>query len=155
MAREGAWLISSFRLFLSLQPRKDMAICPLYVLRKGNERSFSVFLRFLMFRVEFLTNRLERYSGTRPFSDLYIIMAVSLLIISLTVSHFKLRISGIAGATFFLFVTILAARFCNFRKVCNCVAPHFPHTEQQNRKWGSTMPRYTLIKVFWGRSFLV
>ena len=69
------------------------------VFRKGGERSVSVFLRFLTFRVEFFSNRFERYSGTNPFNDLYIAVAVSLLIMSSIVDQPKLRISGIAGAS--------------------------------------------------------
>ena len=131
---EGTCLTSSSKLFQSLSQRKDIAFCLLYVYGKGNERSVIVFLRFLMSRIEFLTNRLERYSGTRPISDLYIIVAVSPLVILLTVSHFKLRLTSIAGASYLLFFTILAAQYCNFYKVCNCVTPEFSHFEQQNRK---------------------
>ena len=36
-----------------------------------------------------MTNKLDRYSGTSPFRDLYIGVAVSLLIISLTVGQFS------------------------------------------------------------------
>ena len=66
------------------------------VFRKGSERSVSVFLSFLTFRVEFFSNRFERYSGTSPFNDLYIAVAVSLLIMSSIVYQLKLRISCIA-----------------------------------------------------------
>ena len=83
--------------FQSLGPRKEIAICPLFVFRNGSERSVSVFLSFLTFRVNVFLNRLERYSGTRPFNDLYIVVAISLLIISSTVGQFKLRIIGIAS----------------------------------------------------------
>ena len=71
VARDGACLTSSSRLFQSLGPRKDIALCPLLVFRKGIERSVSVFLSSLTFRVDLFSNKLERYSGTRPFSDLY------------------------------------------------------------------------------------
>ena len=148
VAREGACLRSSSSSFQSLGPRKDIAFCPFLVFRSGSERSVSVFLSSLTFRVEFLTNKLERYSGTRPFRDLYMLVAVSLLIISLIVGQFKLCISAIAGVSNLLFVTILAARFCNFCRVCSLVAPQHPYTEQQYQKWGSTMPRYILLNVF-------
>ena len=39
VARDGACLTSSSRLFQSLGPRKDIALCPLLVFRKGIERS--------------------------------------------------------------------------------------------------------------------
>ena len=123
MAREGACLRSCSSSFQSLGPRKDIAFCPFLVFRSGSERSVPVFLSSVTFRVEFLTNKLERYSGTRPFRDLYMLVAVSLLIISLIVGQFKLRISAIAGVSNLLFVTILAPRFCNFCRVCSFVAP--------------------------------
>ena len=81
VARDGACLTSSSRLFQSLGPRKDIALCPLLVFRKGIERSVSVFRSSLTFRVDLFLNKLERYSGTRPFSDLYTVVAVSPLII--------------------------------------------------------------------------
>ena len=49
-------------------------------------------------------------------------IAVALLIISLTVGQF----SSIAGVSNLLSVTILAARFCNFSRVCSLVAPLHP-----------------------------
>ena len=139
---------SSSRLFQSLGPRKDIALCPLLVFPKGIERSVSVFLSSLKFRVDFFSNKLERYSGTRPLSDFYTVVAVSPLMMSLTVGQFKLCIKPIEGVSKLLFVTILAARFCNFCKVCSLVTPQHPHTEQQNRKWGSTIPEYILLNVF-------
>ena len=88
VAREGACLGLSSSLFLRLGPRKDIDIHPFLEFRSGSEISVSVFLRALTFRVEFLTNKLERYSGTRPFRDLYMIVSVSLIIISLIVGQF-------------------------------------------------------------------
>ena len=148
VARDGACLTSSSRLFQSLDPRKDIALCPLLVFRKGIKRSVSVFLSSLTFRFDLFSNKLERYSGTRPFSDLYTVVAVSPLMMSLTVGQFKLCIKPIEGVSKLLFVTILAAQFCNFCKVCSLVTPQHPHTEQQNRKWGSTIPEYILLNVF-------
>ena len=72
----GACLTSSSRLFQSFGPRKDIALCPLLVFRKGIERSVSVFLSSLTFRVDFFSNKLERYCGTRRFSDLNNVVAV-------------------------------------------------------------------------------
>ena len=80
MARKGACLRSSSSWFQSLGPRKNIAFCPYLSFRSGSERSVSVFLISLTFRVEFLTNKFKRYSGTRPFRDLYMVVAVSLLI---------------------------------------------------------------------------
>ena len=137
VARDGACLTSSSRLFQSLGPQKDIALCPLLVFRKGIERSVSVFLSSLTFQVDLCSNKLERYSGTRPFSDLYTVVAVSPLMVSLTEGHFKLCIKPIEGVSKLLFVTILAARFCNFCKVCSLVTPQHPHTE----------PRSTPIKL--------
>ena len=74
VARDGACLTSSSRVFQSLGPRKDIALCPLLDFRKGIERSVSVFLSSLTFRVDLFSNKLERYSGTRPFSDLYTVV---------------------------------------------------------------------------------
>ena len=41
-------------------------------------------------------NLLERYSGARPFSDLYMIVTVSLLMISFILGHLRLCINGLA-----------------------------------------------------------
>ena len=114
-ARVGACLTSSSRLFQSFGPRKeDIAFCPLLVFRKGIERSVSVFFSSRTFRVAFFSNKLERSSGMRPFSDLNTVVVVSLLMVSLTVGQFKLCIRPIEGVSKLLFVTILAARLCNF-----------------------------------------
>ena len=64
------------------------------------------------------------------------VVAVSLLIISLTVGQFELCISSIAGVSNLLLVTILAAH--------RTTVP----------KFGSTIPRYILlnafeVKIFW------
>ena len=45
----------------------------------------------------FLTNNVERYSDTRPYRDLYMVVAVSLLITSFIGGHFDLRIDGVEG----------------------------------------------------------
>ena len=77
VARDGAYLASSSRLFQSLGPRKDIALCPLLLFRKGIKRSVSVFRSSLTFRVDLFSNKLERYSGTRLFSDLYTVVHYS------------------------------------------------------------------------------
>ena len=115
-----------FKAILKLWSTKRYALCPLLVFRKGIERSVSVFLSSLTFRVDFFSNKLERYFRTRPFSDLYTVVAVSPLMMSLTVGQFKLCIEPIEGVAKLLFVTILAARFCNFCKVCCLVTPQHP-----------------------------
>ena len=56
------------------------------------------------FRVEFWTNKLEGYSSTRPFRDLYMAVAVSLRIISLTVGQIKLSISAIADDKIYFWI---------------------------------------------------
>ena len=129
VARDVSCLTSSSRLFQSLGPRKDIALCPLLVFRIGIERSVSVFLSSLTFCVDLFSNKLERYSGTRTFSDFYTVVAVSPLMMSLTVGQFKLCIKHIEGVSKLLFVTILAAQFCNFCKVSSLVTPQHPHTE--------------------------
>ena len=103
VARDGACLTSSSRLFQSLGPRKDIALCPLLVFRKGIERSVSVFLSSLTFRADLFSNKLERYSGTRPFSDLYTVVAVSPLMMSQTVGQYKLCIKPIEGVISLLY----------------------------------------------------
>ena len=54
-ARVGACLTSCSRLFQSFGPRKDIALCTLLVFRKGIERSVSVVLSSLTFRVDFFS----------------------------------------------------------------------------------------------------
>ena len=49
VARDGACLTSTSRLFQSLDLRKDIALRPLLVFREGIERSVSVFLSSLTF----------------------------------------------------------------------------------------------------------
>ena len=61
-----------------------------------------------------MTNILERYFGARPFSNLYMAVAVSLQMISLIVSHFRFCIKSLADESNLLLVTILADRFCSF-----------------------------------------
>ena len=82
----------------------------LLVFLKGNERSVSVFRSCLIFRVEFFTNFLERYSGARPFSNLYIVVAVLLLIILLIVGHLRLCINGLADESNYILTRLLLLR---------------------------------------------
>ena len=69
-------------------------------------------------------------------------------------AKFLTIINGLADESKLLLVTILAARFCSFWRVCSLVTPQLPHTEQQYRKWGSTIPLYILLTVFRGKNFL-
>ena len=71
VARDRACLTSRSRLFQSYVYEKE-AVCPLFVFCKGGERSVSVFLSSLTLTVDFFTNKSERYSITKPFSDLYV-----------------------------------------------------------------------------------
>ena len=82
------------------------------------------------------------------------VVAVSHLIISLTVGQFELCISATAGISDLLLVTILAARFCKFCRVCSLVAAQHPYTEQQHRKLTCTITRYTLLNVFCGKNLM-
>ena len=59
-------------------------------------------------------NLLKRYSEARPFSDLYMIVAVSLLMISFIVGHFRSCINGLADESKLVFVAILAVRFLTY-----------------------------------------
>ena len=58
--------------------------CQFLVFCGGSERSVSIFLSSMRFRVEFLTKKLESYSGTRPFRNLYMVVAVSLVCNNIT-----------------------------------------------------------------------
>ena len=57
-----------------MQARKDIVFCPFLVFRSGSEKLVPVFLSSLTFQAEVLTNKLERYPGTRPFRDLYMVI---------------------------------------------------------------------------------
>ena len=56
-------------------------------------------------------NLLERYSGARPFSDLYMIVAVSLLMISFIFGHFRLCINGLVLFQFCINFTLVSKYF--------------------------------------------
>ena len=96
---------------------------------------------------QFSTLKLERYSGTKR-NHLYVVVVVSPLMLSLTSGQFNLCIKAIEGVSKLLFLTILAASFYNFCKVCSLVTSQHPHAKQQNRVWGSTIPRYMLLGLF-------
>ena len=102
------WCLFNIKFKAIPKLRSTKRYSPLLVFRKGIERSASVFLSSLTFRVDLFSNKLERYSGTRPLSDLYTVVAVSPLMMSLTVGHCKLCIKPIEGVSKLLFVTILA-----------------------------------------------
>ena len=81
--REGASLTSELNWFQTLGPRNEIDFCPFAVLKRGTRKSASVFLyqyfsiSLIVLRAEFFTNSSERYSGTRLFFDLNIMVAVS------------------------------------------------------------------------------
>ena len=89
---------------------------------------------------KFFVKRLHRYCGAKSLSDLKTIVLDSLLMSSSMVCQPNFAISGLLEASKLLFVMILAARFCNFCSWLMYVDPAQPHTEQQYRKWGSTIP---------------
>ena len=68
-----------------LRSTTNIALCQFLAFSKSSKRSDSVLLSFLTFSFEFLTNKLEKYSRTRIFRNLYVVVAVSLLKISFTV----------------------------------------------------------------------
>ena len=110
IASEGASLTSELNWFQSLGPQNEIDFCPFDVLKRGA----LVFLSLIVVRAEFCTNSSDRYSGARPLFDLYIMVAVSLRIMSEIVGHSSLLIRSAAETRKLLLVTILAARFCNF-----------------------------------------
>ena len=61
-----------------------------------------------------MTNKLEWYSGTRRFRDFYMVIAVSLLIISLTVGLFKLCISSMADISNYFCLQFSLLDFATF-----------------------------------------
>ena len=50
-----------FKITFELAPKRDIAFSAFLVSHSGSERSVSVFLSSLTFRVEFFTNKLERF----------------------------------------------------------------------------------------------
>ena len=87
--REGASLTSELNWFQSLGPRNEIDFCPFDVLKRGTRKSASVFLSLIVVTAEFCTNSSDRYSGARLFVDLYIMVAVSLRIMSEIVGHVR------------------------------------------------------------------
>ena len=138
--REDAVFDSAGRLFHILAPRKEKHFCPLADLFFGNLKSVSVFRRLREEHAEFFVKRLHRYCGAKSLSDLKTIVLDSLLMSSSMVCQPNFAISGLLEASKLLFVMILAARFYNFCSWSMYVDPAQPHTEQQYRKWGSTIP---------------
>ena len=114
VASEGASLTSELNCFQSLVPRNEINFCPFDVLKRGTRKSASVFLGLIVVRAEFCTNSSDRYSGARLLVDLYIMVVVSLRIISEIVGHPSLLIRSAAETRKLLLVAILAAHFCNF-----------------------------------------
>ena len=99
-----------------------------------------MFRRLQEEHAEFFVKRLHRYCGAKSLSDLKTIVLDSLLMSSSTVCQPNFAISGLLEVSKLLFVMILAARFCNFCSWLMSVDPAQPQTEQQYRKWGSTIP---------------
>ena len=71
-----------FKPIPQLWSTKDLPISPLCDFPRGNKRSVDLLRNFLIFRVEFLINNLERYSGARPFSKLHMVVAVSISLVT-------------------------------------------------------------------------
>ena len=78
----------------------------------------SVFLSSLTFRVDLFFKHAGKVLQDET-GLLYTVVVVSPLMMSLTVGQFKLCIKPIEGVSKLLFVTILAARFCSFCKICS------------------------------------
>ena len=131
VASEGTSLTSELNWFQSLGPRNEIDFCQFDGLKRGTRKSASVFLSLVVVRAEFCANCSDRYSGARLLADLYIMVAVSLRIMSEIVGHPSLLIRSAAEIRKLLLVTILAARFCNFCRLSIRVLPPHPHTEKQ------------------------
>ena len=77
-------------------PRKDIAFYPLLVVILEMQRSFVAFRKLaLIFWSVFVLNKLERWLGVRPIIVLYVTVAVSLLIMSVTVSQLRFLIKRV------------------------------------------------------------
>ena len=85
-------MTSELNWFQSLGQRNEIDFCPFDVLKRGTRKSASVFLSLILVRAEFCTNSSDRYSGARRMIDLYIMVAVSLRIMSEIVGHRSLLI---------------------------------------------------------------
>ena len=137
---EDAVLDSAGRLFHSLTPRKEKHFCPFAEFFFGNLKSVSVFQRLREEHAEFFVKRLHRYCGAKSLSALKTIVLDSLPMSSSMVCQPNSAMSGLLGVSKLLFVMILAARFWSFCSWLMSVDPAQPQTEQQYRKWGSTIP---------------
>ena len=91
-------------------------------------------------RAEFLVKRLHRYCGAKSLSDFKNIVLDSLSMSSSMVFHPNSTVSGLLWVSELLLVMILAARFWSFCSWLISVEPAQHQTEQQYRKWGSTIP---------------
>ena len=138
--REDAVLDSIGRLFHSLAPPKEKHFCPFAEFFFGNLKSVSVFRRLREEEAEFLVNRLHRYCRARSLSDLKTIVLDSSPMSSSMVFQPNSTINGLLGVSKLLFVMILAARFWSFCSWLMSADPAQLQTEQQYRKWGSTIP---------------
>ena len=137
---EDTVLDSDGRPFQSPAPRKEKHFCPFAEFFFGNRKSVSVLRRLREEHFEFLVKRLHRYCGAKSLSALKTIVSDSLSMNSSMVFHPNSTISGLLGVVELLLVMILAARFWSFCSWLISVEPAQPQTEQQHRKWGSTIP---------------
>ena len=137
--REAACLQVAERLFQSFTPLNEKHFLPFSVPFFRNLRSVDVLRSLYDVLCEFFLNKLRKYGGASSFKLLKTIVLDSMSINSLIVFHPSFSINWLLGVSKLLFVTILAALFCNFCKRIISVVPAQPHTEQQYRKWGSTM----------------
>ena len=127
------------RLFQSFAPLNEKDFLPFSVPIFGNLRSVDVLRSQYEVLCEFFLNKLRKYGGASSFKLLKTIVLDSMSINSLIVFHPSSSINLLLGVSKLLFVTILAALFCSFCSRLISVVPAQPHTEQQYRKWGSTM----------------
>ena len=80
---------------------------------------------------ELLVNKFHRYVGVRVFMDLYTMVAAFPFIISSIEGNSNLDSSREAEASYMLFLTILAPRFCRFCKIFFKTLHDFP-TQNNN-----------------------
>ena len=127
------------RLFQSFAPLNEKDFLPFSVLIFGNLRSVDVLRSLYEVLCEFFLNKLRIYGGASSFKLSKTNVLDSMSSNSIIVFHPSFSINLLLGVSKLLFVTILAALFCNFCSRLISVVPAQPHTEQQYRKWGSTM----------------
>ena len=139
MLREAAFLPLAEGLFQSFAPLNEKDFLPFSVPIFGNMMSVDVLRSLYKVLCKFFLNKLRKYGGASSFTPLKTFVLDSMSINSSIVFHPTFSINLLLGVSKLLFVTILAALFCNFCKQLISVVPAQPHTEQQYRKWGCTM----------------